>query len=146
MAAADQVFGHVVQLVEVVAGIVQVFCLLLPAETQPLDRIDDRVDVFLLFLFRIGVVEAQVAAAAVIAREAEIEADRLGMADVQVAVRLGREAGDHIRQAVALIGAGLQVGLDDRAQEVGSGRSACGGLAVAFFDVGAHGDICRCSE
>ncbi len=147
VAAVDQVFGHVVELVEVVAGVVQVFdAVLLPAETEPFDRVHDGVDVFLVFFFRIGVVEAQMAAPGVIARQAEIEADRLRMADVQVAVRLRREAGDHIRQAVALVGAGLQVGLDDRAQEVGSGRSACGGLAVAFFDVGAHGDICRCSE
>jgi hypothetical protein len=34
-----------------------------------------------------------VAQAAVVAREAEVEADRLRVADVQVAVRLGRKAG-----------------------------------------------------
>ena len=53
----------------------------------------DAVDVLLLFLRRVGVVEAQVADAAIIARQAEVQADRLSVADVQVAVGLGREAG-----------------------------------------------------
>src|SRR3546814_2067412 len=44
-------------------------------------------------LFRSGVVEAQVAQAAELGGDAEVQADRLGVADVQVAVGLGREAG-----------------------------------------------------
>ncbi len=110
VAVLDQVLGHRVQLVEVVAGVVQVLlAVLLPRETEPLDAVDDGVDVFLVFLLGIGVVEAQVAAAAVVARQAEVQADRFGVADVQVAVRLRREAGDHGRQALAGMGAGGQV-------------------------------------
>jgi hypothetical protein len=70
---------------------------LFPAETEPFDAVDDGVDVFLLFPGRVGVVEAQVADAVVVARQPEIEADRLGVTDVQVAVRLGREARDYAR-------------------------------------------------
>src|SRR3546814_12205966 len=44
-------------------------------------------------LFRSGVVEAQVAQAAELGGDAEVQADRLGVADVQVAVGFGREAG-----------------------------------------------------
>ena len=47
---------------------------------------------FLVFFFRIGVVEAQVADAAEVARQPEVHADALGVADVQVAVGLRRKA------------------------------------------------------
>ncbi len=115
----DQVLGHRVQLVEVVAGVVQVLlALLLPRETEPLDAVDDRVDVFLVFLLGIGVVETQVAQAAVVARQAEVQADRFGVADVQVAIRLGREARDHGRQALTGMRAGGQVGFDDGTHKV----------------------------
>ena len=53
----------------------------------------DGVDVFDLLLCRVGVVHAQVADAAELARDAEVEADRFALADVEVAVRLGRKAG-----------------------------------------------------
>jgi hypothetical protein len=65
--------------------------VLAPVEAQPLHVGLDRLDVLELLLGRVGVVEAQVAAPAELARAAEVEADRLGVADVQVAVRLGRE-------------------------------------------------------
>jgi hypothetical protein len=83
------VLGHGVHLVEVVRREVQV---LPPVETQPLHGLDDGIDVFLLFLGRIGVVEAHVAGAAVGFREAEVQADALGVAVMQVAVGLRREA------------------------------------------------------
>jgi hypothetical protein len=60
-------------------------------KAQPFHAVDDGVDVFLFFLGRVGVVETQVAAALIIARQPEVQADRLGVADVQVAVRLGRK-------------------------------------------------------
>ena len=47
--------------------------------------------------------------------DAEVEADRLRVADVQVAVRLGREARDDRADA-----AGPKVGGDDVADEVGA--------------------------
>ena len=68
--------------------------MLAPIEAEPVHVALDGVDVFLLFLGRIGVVEAQIAVAAELLRDAEIQADRLGVADMQIAVRLGRKAGD----------------------------------------------------
>ena len=64
-----------------------------PVEAQPLYGLDDRIDVFLLFLGGVGVVETQGAGAAVNLGKAEIQADALGVAVVQVAVGLGRKAG-----------------------------------------------------
>ena len=85
-----------VELLEVVRGEVEV---LAPVEAQPADVRLDRVDELEFLLDRVGVVEAQVAATAELARDAEVEADRLGVADVEVAVGLGREARDDGRRA-----------------------------------------------
>ncbi len=59
---------------------------------EPLHGVADGVDVFLVFLLGVGVVEAQVAHAAVFLGQLEVEPDALGVADVQVAVGLGRKA------------------------------------------------------
>ncbi|MNS42731.1 hypothetical protein D3C72_751150 [compost metagenome] len=137
MTCIDQVFGHFIQLVEVVAGEVEVFLLaLFPFKAQPFDAVDDGVDVFLFFLGRIGVVEAQIAAAGVVAREAEVEADRFGMTNVQVTVGFRRETGDNSRQRLAVFAytfvvfTGGEIGFDDAAQEVGRGRV---GIGAAVF-------------
>src|SRR3990167_2834469 len=101
------------QLVEVVGGVT---LLAGPLEAQPLYVALDRVDVFLVFLGRVGVVEAQVALAAKLLGQAEVQADRLGMADMQVAVGLRRETGDDFR-----VLASVQIGLDDGTKKVRSG-------------------------
>ena len=125
-AGRDQVLGHRIQLVEIVACVVQVALaigrLRFPVKAQPFHAVHDGVDVFLLFLGRVGVVEAQVALAGVVARQAEVDADRLGVAHVQVAVRLRRETRDHLGQAGTHVGAGSQVGFDDVTQEIGRQR------------------------
>jgi hypothetical protein len=113
LAVADQVLGPTVQLLEMIGGVMEVFA---PIEAEPAHVALDRVDVFLLLLGRIGVVEAQVATAAEFLRHAEIEADRLGVADVEIAVRLRREAGDH--RAAGTCG---EIGADDVADEIAPG-------------------------
>jgi hypothetical protein len=87
--------------------------VLAPVEAQPTDILHDGLDVFPLFLDRVRVVEAQIAVAAEGERDAEVQADRLGMADVQVAVGLRREPRDH-----GLVTARLQVRAHDVADEV----------------------------
>src|SRR5262249_34023333 len=73
----------------------------------------DGVDIFLLLLDRIGVVEAQMTTAAELLRHAEVENDRLGVADMQIAVRLRRKAGHY--RALAF---GPEVRPDDVADEI----------------------------
>src|SRR5687768_193909 len=68
---------------------------------------------YAVFCLKKKIVEAQVAPAAVLGRESEVQADRLGVADVQVAVRLGRKARLH----AALVLPGLVVAFDARAAE-----------------------------
>ena len=88
-----------------------------PAVDQPLHVGDDGLDVLDVLLGRIRVVHAQVALAAVFPGDAEVEADRLGVADVQVAVGLRRKSGDDPR--IAMLG---HMGCNDVADEVGRRR------------------------
>ena len=75
--------------------------------------------------------------AAEIAREAEVEADALGVAVVQVAVRLGREPPANLRPVAARgVFAGGKVVLDDAANEIGGGS-----LAFRVRPTLAAGDI-----
>ncbi len=163
VAGLDQVLGRAVHEVEVVAGLVGRgraggLADLRPVEAQPAHGVDDAIDVFLVFLLGVGVVEAQVAHSAIVARQPEIQADAFGMAHVQVAVGLGREAGADLR-GIGLAGgvvggvarragpAGLgvgalgEVGFDDLAQEIarfgGLGRRGGGGMRT-------HGRILGC--
>ena len=109
-AGADEVLGPVVQRLEIVRRMVQ---MLAPVEAQPADVALDGVDVLLLLLHGIGVVEAQVAAAAGLDGQAEVQADRLGVAEMQIAVRLRRKARDDARHPAA-----GEVGLDPVANEI----------------------------
>ena len=65
------------------------------------------------FLGRIGVVEAQIAVAAEFLRHAEVQADRFGVADMQIAVRLRRKPGDD-----GFVPAGGKIGTNDVADEI----------------------------
>src|SRR5206468_4033362 len=112
LAGLDQVQGPVEELMEVVGGVVE---MLAPVEAEPTDVFLDRLDVFLLFLDRVGVVEAQVATPAELLGDPEVERDRLGMTDVEVSVRLGREAGHDLRDSAL-----AHVGGDDLADEIAS--------------------------
>src|SRR5436190_22363575 len=87
--------------------------MLAPVEAKPVYVPLNGVDVFLLLLHGIGVVEAKVAAAAVFDGKPEIQADRLGVAEMQIAVRLRWKARD---DALGL--AAGQVSLDHVANEI----------------------------
>ena len=94
-----------------------------PAGDKPLDVGGDSLDVFDFLLDRVGVVKAQVALAAMLAGDAEVQADGLGVADMQVAVGLGREAGNDLRVALR-----RDIGRNNIADKVtGNGRGMVGG-------------------
>ena len=114
-AGPHQLLCPLVELAEIVGGVEQA---VFPIEPQPAHVVHDGVDVLLLFLFRIGVVEAQVGFAAELRGEAEVQADGFGVADVQIAVRLRREP--RVDTSAVLIG--FQVFEDDLANEIRTGR------------------------
>mmetsp|Transcript_854 Transcript_854/g.3335 ORF Transcript_854/g.3335 Transcript_854/m.3335 type:complete len:239 (+) Transcript_854:995-1711(+) len=84
----DELHGERMQLIEVVRRVSHL--VRLPPE--PCDNLLDVVDVLLALGGRVGVVEAQVAAPAHLLGVAEVNVHGLGVADVQVAIGLGREA------------------------------------------------------
>src|SRR5262249_19518141 len=91
--------GPFVEPLEIIRRVVE---MPVPIEAEPAHVALDRVDILLLFPGRVGVVEAQVTAAAELLRDAEVERDRLGVADVEIAVRLGGKAGDDCANAPGL--------------------------------------------
>jgi hypothetical protein len=85
----------------------------------------DRVDVFDVFGDRVGIIEAKVADATVVRRNAEVQADRFRVPDMKVAVGLGREP----RGDTSAVLAGGKIALDDFTNEVHRrrrGRRSCG--------------------
>ena len=131
VAGFNQILRRAVHEVKVVAGLVGGGCVVslaaVPVKAQPLHRVDDGVDVFGVFLLGVGVVKAQVAHAAVVTRQAKVDADALGVADVQVAIGLGRKTGADLG-GVWLAG-GVVGGVAG-----GAGPAALG--VSAFFQIG----------
>ena len=80
----DQVDGKVIELLEVVTGMVDIA----PVEAEPLYIPQDRIDILLVLLDGVGVVEADVADPAILLGDAEVHADRLGVSDMEVAIGL----------------------------------------------------------
>ena len=110
-ADADELKRHAVELLKVVRGVIEAVA---PIKAEPAQVFGDGVDVFLLFCGGIGVVEAQVAQAAVALRDAKVQADGLGVPDMQVAIRLRRKACVHD----AIKAARFVVRVDDVGDEV----------------------------
>ena len=111
LAGFDELDGPFIKLVEIVGCVEHPVT---PIAAEPADVFDDGVDVFGVFLCRIGVVEAQVALAAEFGGEAEVQIDRFGVADMQIAVWLRREARVH----AATVFVGLKIVDDDIADEI----------------------------
>ena len=86
----DELHGVLVHLLKVVGGEEKAVA---PVVAQPVDILLDGLHVLHVLLGGVGVVHAQVAQAAVFLGGAEVHEDRLGMADVQIAVGLRREPG-----------------------------------------------------
>ena len=85
-----------------------------PAADEPVDVLGDGIHVLDVFLGRVGVVHAEIADAAEFAGDAEVQADALGVADVEIAVRFRRKTGVNLR--IFLLG---DVFFNDVADEIG---------------------------
>ncbi len=88
----DQLDRQLVGLLKIVRAVVEAVA---PVEAQPVDVLLDRVDELGIFLGGVGVVHAEVAQAAEMLGRAEVDRQGLAVADMQIAVRLGRETGVH---------------------------------------------------
>ena len=110
-AFADHLHGPVVELAEVVGGVENGVLF----EAEPVDVVDDGIDVFLFFLFGVGVVEAEIGFAVELGGEAEVQADGFGVADMQVAVGLRGKTGVN----ASAVFVGFKIFKDDVADEIG---------------------------
>ena len=85
----DQLSRGCIQIVEIIRCMRQpVF----PVEPKPAHVVDDRIYILLVFLAGIRVIETQERPSAGLRRNAEIQADRHYVADMQIAVGLRRKA------------------------------------------------------
>ena len=73
-----------------------------PAGDQPLHVRGDGFDIFEVLFDGVGVIKAEVALAIIFAGEPEVQANGLGVADMEIAIGLRREPGDDF--GVALFG------------------------------------------
>ena len=89
VALADEFFGSEVKHCEIIGSVTE----FRPLEAKPAYVVLNGANVFGVFPGGVGVVQAQVAAAAEFLGDAEIGPDRPGVAQVQVAVGFRREAG-----------------------------------------------------
>src|SRR5688572_514978 len=127
LAILDQLNGPIVELLKIIGGVKQ---SVFPIAAEPADIVDDRIDVLLFFFSWVCVVEPQVEFATVLLRKAEVQADAFGVADVKVAVGLGRKPRVH---AAAVLSGGA-VSVDDLLDKVA-------GRFFAGWSVGlAHND------
>src|SRR5207248_943110 len=83
--STNEIFRPVVELFEIIRSVMEV---LAPIESQPADITLDSVDILLLFLGWIGVVKAKAAVATKFLGNTEIQADRFGVANMKIAIRL----------------------------------------------------------
>ncbi len=127
-ARLDELDRPLEELFEIVRGIER---LPVPLKAEPADILLDGLNVLLVFLGGIRVVVPQVALAAVLERQAEIEADAFGVANVQVAVRLRWKP----RVDAAAVLARAVVFVNDVADEISRARG------VGWLFRGIHG-IC----
>ncbi len=100
-----------------------------PIEAEPMHVAFDALDELFGLALGVRIVEPQEAGAAELLGDAEIDADRLRVTDVQIAVRLGREARLHAPAVLT----GRDLVRDDLTDEVAAAR----GLSGVFF--GFHG-------
>ena len=127
LSGLDEVYRVIMKRLEVIRGIEHP---VVPVETEPPDILDDRVHILHFFLGGIRIVEPEIAQPVIIAGEAKIQADGLGVTDMEIAVGLGRKPG--VDPAVVL--SIPYIFVDDLADKIGRRgfpyiRS--GGLALA---------------
>ena len=92
-ALLDEDDGKVIEPLEIVGGEKHVVA---PVESKPADIFLNRLYVFRIFRRRVRIIHAEMTdPARLLAGNAEVEADRLGMPDMEIAVGFRRKTSDH---------------------------------------------------
>lgn len=123
----DHPHGKVEKLGEIVGGVIFAVA---PVEAEPVDVLADGIHIFGIFLNGVGIVETEIAGAAEFFSNTEIHADGLGVADMEVAVGLGRET----RVEASAVFAGVKVVGHNLLYKIQTAR--CGFVEFVFFHFG----------
>ena len=117
----DGAFVHIFKII----GCIE---LIFPGKAQPMDILFNGADIFLILLGGVCVVIAQIARAAVLLGQTKVQADRLGMSDMQIAVGFRGEPSQNM-----VMPSGRQICVDDLLNKVpGAHRSFFGFHGVVF--------------
>ena len=138
LAVFDELDGPFVELLKIVRGI---SWFAHPVEAEPVHIFHYRIDIFDIFLDGVGVVEAQVAAAVEVARYAEVEAYRLGVAYVQVSVGFGRKAGQDFPVVLVLCQVGFYLLIDEVGLQFGVVQLLVLGVHIFFHSLFSESKI-----
>jgi hypothetical protein len=129
LAGLDERHCPLVKLREVVGGVTEA----IPLEAEPAHVRQDGIDVLLLLLAGIGVVEAQVGFAAELVGQTKVDADGLGVADVEVAVGLGGKA--RLDDGVAVLFGATSSAIWSRRKLEEMGASFIGAAGLSGFEL-----------
>ena len=91
-AFANQILRPAIQLTKIIRGKLG---LTRPIKTKPFNVFDNCLNIFVIFFFRVGIIKAQIAGSAKLLGKAEIQADRFGMAYMQIAIWLWWKSGNY---------------------------------------------------
>jgi hypothetical protein len=122
----DELYGVPIELIKIVGGIIEPVA---PIKPKPSDILHDGIYIFNVLLARIGVIKSQIADAPVFRRQAEIEADGLGVSDMEITVGLRGKP----RMDAAVVFVGLHIlGHDTPNKILGRGRILYGHACDPF--------------
>ena len=100
----DQLHGILIVLLKVVGTIEEAVA---PVEAQPVDIVLNGFHIFGIFLGGVGIVHTEVAKTVVLLRGAEVDAQSLAVADVQIAVGFRGETGVNGLAVILTAGGGV---------------------------------------
>jgi len=84
--------GKLVKLLEVVRSIKKT---VFPVKSEPVDIVDNRLNIFERFACRVSVIHAEIAGSSILGSNSEIEAHRFCVAYMEVSIRLWRKTGSY---------------------------------------------------
>src|SRR6056300_112509 len=85
--------GPIKELLEIIGGMTQ----FRPFKSKPAHIIFDRIDVFLRFFFRVGIVKPQMTTTAKFFSQAKVQTDAFGVPHMKIAIGLWRKTRDDFR-------------------------------------------------
>lgn len=127
----NQLFGIGIGLFKIIAAKIQA---VIPGKAQPLDILLDSLHIFIILFGGVGIIETQVAQATKFFGDAEVDAQSLAMADMQISVRFRWKTG--VNSFPFKAAAGREIFFDKFLDKIG-GFHRFGGFVFNIRHVGS---------